>query len=162
MYPRHPHTYYSSTSRRPFLDSPAFKTNMGPSEPLEWPPLILPLSTRPLSRSPSAPGSSPDGSLPDVSSCLPVLGQIPSLAIFVSYRSTTRNYASQNGAPSLVCTLITRAAIHSYTLAGDIVYFHVFGRSMVVLNSLRAAQDLMEKRSLNYSCRPRFVLIVEM
>lgn len=45
---------------------------------------------------------------------------------------------------------------------GDIVYFQVFGRSMIVLNSLKAAQDLMEKRSLNYSCRPRFVLIVEM
>lgn len=47
-------------------------------------------------------------------------------------------------------------------LFGDVVYFHVFGRPMVVLNTLRAAQDLMEKRSLNYSCRPRFVLIVEM
>jgi len=33
---------------------------------------------------------------------------------------------------------------------------------MVVLNTLKAARDLMEKRSLNYSCRPRFVLIVEM
>ncbi|KAI0297971.1 cytochrome P450 [Russula brevipes] len=33
---------------------------------------------------------------------------------------------------------------------------------MVVLNTLQAARDLMEKRSLNYSCRPRFVLIVEM
>ncbi|KAH9039121.1 cytochrome P450 [Lactarius pseudohatsudake] len=47
-------------------------------------------------------------------------------------------------------------------LFGDVVYFHIFGRSMIVLNTLRAAQDLMEKRSLNYSCRPRFVLIAEM
>ncbi|KAI9449001.1 cytochrome P450 [Lactarius psammicola] len=47
-------------------------------------------------------------------------------------------------------------------LFGDVVYFQIFGRSMIVLNTLGAAQDLMEKRSLNYSCRPRFVLIVEM
>jgi hypothetical protein len=33
---------------------------------------------------------------------------------------------------------------------------------MLVLNTLSAARDLMEKRSVNYSCRPRFVLIVEM
>ncbi|KAI0276059.1 cytochrome P450 [Russula aff. rugulosa BPL654] len=45
---------------------------------------------------------------------------------------------------------------------GDVVYFRIFGRPMVVLNTLNAARDLMEKRSVNYSCRPRFVLIVEM
>ena len=33
---------------------------------------------------------------------------------------------------------------------------------MVVLNTLKAARDLMEQRSVNYSCRPRFVLIAEM
>jgi hypothetical protein len=66
------------------------------------------------------------------------------------------------GGPLWYLPLITLVAIHSHTLAGDVVYFHVFGRPMVVLNTLRAAQDLMEKRSLNYSCRPRFVLIVEM
>lgn len=45
---------------------------------------------------------------------------------------------------------------------GDVVYFKVFGRPMIVLNTLKAARDLMEKRSTNYSCRPRFVLLVEM
>jgi len=33
---------------------------------------------------------------------------------------------------------------------------------MVVLNTLKAARDLMEQRSVNYSCRPRFVLLAEM
>lgn len=33
---------------------------------------------------------------------------------------------------------------------------------MIVLNSLTAVRDLMEKRSANYSCRPRFVLIAEL
>jgi len=45
---------------------------------------------------------------------------------------------------------------------GDVVYFKVFGRPMIVLNTLKAARDLMEKRSVNYSCRPRFVLQVEL
>ncbi len=53
-------------------------------------------------------------------------------------------------------------AVLNLAVTGDMVYFQIFGRPMVVLNTLRAAQDLMEKRSLNYSCRPRFVLIVEM
>ncbi|KAH9952213.1 cytochrome P450 [Amylocystis lapponica] len=41
---------------------------------------------------------------------------------------------------------------------GDIFYLHVFGRPMVILNSLQAANDLLEKRSANYSDRPRFPL----
>jgi len=45
---------------------------------------------------------------------------------------------------------------------GDVVYFKIFGRPMIVLNTLNAARDLMEKRGLNYSCRPRFVLLIEM
>ncbi|KAH9986195.1 cytochrome P450 [Russula compacta] len=45
---------------------------------------------------------------------------------------------------------------------GDVVYFTIFGRPMIVVNTLRAALDLMEKHSRNYSCRPRFVLLVEM
>jgi hypothetical protein len=63
-----------------------------------------------------------------------------------------------------MCTHYTCHRTCPFTLpaTGDVVYFQVFGRPMVVLNTLRAAQDLMEKRSLNYSCRPRFVLIVEM
>ncbi|KAA1466823.1 cytochrome P450 [Dentipellis sp. KUC8613] len=45
---------------------------------------------------------------------------------------------------------------------GDVIHARVFGREMVILNSLTAAQDLMEKRSLNYSCRPRMVLMSEL
>ncbi|ETW79741.1 cytochrome P450 monooxygenase 105 [Heterobasidion irregulare TC 32-1] len=45
---------------------------------------------------------------------------------------------------------------------GDVMHARIFGRSMIILNSFRAARDLMDKRSLNYSCRPRLVLIAEM
>ncbi|KAI0933847.1 hypothetical protein AcV5_005883 [Taiwanofungus camphoratus] len=41
---------------------------------------------------------------------------------------------------------------------GNIFYLHVFGRPMVILNSLQAANDLLDKRGANYSDRPRFPL----
>ncbi|KAF9464219.1 cytochrome P450 [Collybia nuda] len=39
---------------------------------------------------------------------------------------------------------------------GDVVYLHVLGKPMIVLNSVQAAVDLLEKRSSNYSDRPDF------
>ena len=43
--------------------------------------------------------------------------------------------------------------------AGDVLYFHALGRSIVVLNSVEAAVDLLEKRSLIYSDRPPLVML---
>lgn len=40
----------------------------------------------------------------------------------------------------------------------DILHFSVLGRSIVVLNSVEAARDLMDKRGANFADRPRFVL----
>ncbi|KAF9526217.1 cytochrome P450 [Crepidotus variabilis] len=45
---------------------------------------------------------------------------------------------------------------------GNIVYLQILGTDMVVLNSLDAARDLLEKRGSIYSDRPRFVLLSEM
>ena len=45
---------------------------------------------------------------------------------------------------------------------GDVIHVHILGHHMVVLNSLRAAQDLLERRGSIYSDRPRFVLLSEM
>lgn len=38
---------------------------------------------------------------------------------------------------------------------GNIIYVHVFGKPMIILNSAKATTDLLEKRSANYSDRPR-------
>ncbi|ESK88498.1 cytochrome p450 [Moniliophthora roreri MCA 2997] len=38
---------------------------------------------------------------------------------------------------------------------GDVMYLKVFGREMVILGSHKAAQDLLENRGANYSCRPK-------
>jgi hypothetical protein len=45
---------------------------------------------------------------------------------------------------------------------GDVIYARVLGRPMVILNTVQAARDLLEKRSAIYSDRPRFLLLREM
>ena len=45
---------------------------------------------------------------------------------------------------------------------GDVIYLKIFGQSVVILHSLQAARDLLDKRSSIYSDRPRFVLLSEL
>lgn len=42
------------------------------------------------------------------------------------------------------------------TSLGDVMHFNILGKSIIVLSSQRAAQDLLDKRSANYSSRPDF------
>ena len=42
------------------------------------------------------------------------------------------------------------------------MYARLFQTPALVLNSLRAAQDLLERRSAIYSHRPRFILLSEL
>jgi len=46
-------------------------------------------------------------------------------------------------------------------MAGDVLSFHVFGKVIVVLNSLKANKELLERRADMYSDRP-VIPIVEM
>jgi hypothetical protein len=39
-------------------------------------------------------------------------------------------------------------------MAGDVLSFYVFGKVIIVLNSLKANKDLLEKRGDIYSDRP--------
>ncbi|KAF4570982.1 hypothetical protein EYR36_008309 [Pleurotus pulmonarius] len=43
---------------------------------------------------------------------------------------------------------------------GDVMHLKVFGRNMIVLNSVQAATDLLEKRSAKYSDRPNVTVYV--
>jgi cytochrome P450 len=40
----------------------------------------------------------------------------------------------------------------------DVIYVHMLGQPIVVLNSVQSAMDLLDKRGANYCDRPRFVL----
>ncbi|KAK0652564.1 cytochrome P450 [Cercophora newfieldiana] len=44
----------------------------------------------------------------------------------------------------------------------DVLFFETFGTKWVVLNSVRSAIELLEKRGSNYADRPRFVMFEEM
>ncbi|TFK25346.1 cytochrome P450 [Coprinopsis marcescibilis] len=44
----------------------------------------------------------------------------------------------------------------------DILYLNVAGKSMVILDTVEAANELLEKRSLIYSGRPRMPMVVEL
>jgi hypothetical protein len=39
---------------------------------------------------------------------------------------------------------------------GDVMYLEVLGRPMIILDTHQSAVDLLDKRSLNYSDRPKF------
>lgn len=44
-------------------------------------------------------------------------------------------------------------------ISGDVMHLHFLGQPVIVLNSVQAAVDLLEKRSANYSDRPRLVVL---
>lgn len=41
----------------------------------------------------------------------------------------------------------------------DVIHVKTLGQSVVVLNSLQAARDLLDKRGANYCDRPQFTLL---
>ncbi|KAG5648072.1 hypothetical protein DXG03_007107 [Asterophora parasitica] len=45
---------------------------------------------------------------------------------------------------------------------GDIIYIYVLGNPILVLNTAKAASDLLEKRGSNYSSRPTRTMVVEL
>ena len=49
----------------------------------------------------------------------------------------------------------------STKLAGEIMYLDGAGQPIVVCNSLKSAFELLERRSGNYSDRPRFIMAQE-
>ena len=48
------------------------------------------------------------------------------------------------------------------SLEGDVVYLHIVGRPLLILNSAKAMRDLLEKRGASFSDRPRIVVLGEM
>ena len=46
--------------------------------------------------------------------------------------------------------------------AGDIIYIYAFGNPIIILNSAKAANDLLDKRSAKYSSRPVCLMVQEL
>ncbi len=55
---------------------------------------------------------------------------------------------------------LSPSAKTSYT--GDVVFYRVFGTKIIMLNTIEVAAELLDKRSANYSDRPRMVMQNEM
>lgn len=49
----------------------------------------------------------------------------------------------------------------AHTFTGDMIYFHVLGQEVVVLNSAAIAHDLLDNRSSIYSHRPLLTMANE-
>ncbi|KAJ7597134.1 cytochrome P450 [Mycena floridula] len=47
-------------------------------------------------------------------------------------------------------------------LYGDLIYIHVLGNPIIILNSATCVSDLLEKRSANYSSRPTRTMVVDL
>jgi hypothetical protein len=43
-------------------------------------------------------------------------------------------------------------------LSGEVIYLEVLGQTMIILDSYRAAMDLLDKRGSIYSDRPKFIV----
>lgn len=103
--------------------------------------------------------------------------RVPSLALlaiaFVAWR-ISRRYSSWNSLPlppgpqgepifghlRIVPTDNPEYAYQKWSEAykSDVLYFNILGQDVVVLNSVQAAADLLDKRGANYCDRPRFWL----
>jgi hypothetical protein len=46
-------------------------------------------------------------------------------------------------------------------MAGEVMYLDGAGQPIVVFNSLKPAYELLERRSGNYSDRPRYIMALE-
>ena len=47
-------------------------------------------------------------------------------------------------------------------MTGDLVFFHGLGNNILVLNSMKAINDLLEKKGSIYSDRPSFTVVGEL
>ena len=50
----------------------------------------------------------------------------------------------------------------SHWISGGIIFAKLFRKPAVIINSYDIARDLLERRSSNYSDRPRFILFMEL
>jgi hypothetical protein len=48
--------------------------------------------------------------------------------------------------------------VGSHMLSGEVMYLEVLGQTMIILDSYRAAMDLLDKRGSIYSDRPKFIV----
>ena len=87
----------------------------------------------------------------------PILGHIrtvPTERPELYYEKLSKEY----GKASFVVERESRNADPSFSADTDILYFKQLQTPVIVLNTVKVAEELLSKRGANYSDRPRFVL----
>ncbi|KAF8510932.1 cytochrome P450 [Hysterangium stoloniferum] len=100
---------------------------------------------------------------------LPAIGVALSLAIWMLVRIRVRTHVPYPPGPSkhfILGNLLDMPTEYEYLkfqewskIYGPIMHLCVFGRNIVVLDSLQVVQDLMDKRALIYSDRPHMTML---
>lgn len=75
---------------------------------------------------------------------------LPSAKSWLAYTEWGKQYGPYSFIPDALC---------SNALPGDLIHVRVFGQHTVIVNSLKVANDLFEKRSHVYSDRPSVPMI---
>lgn len=84
-----------------------------------------------------------------------------SLVTTAPSRVPTRQRSSSNGLRNMVSHPLLVQRLFTDCFAGDIFYLEILGRKIVIVNSYEIANELMDKRSANYSDRPVFPLFMK-
>ena len=87
---------------------------------------------------------------------LPLLGNIFDVPTTLTRRAYYK-LAAKHGMRVFPCPDYV-ACVGADVLTGVIMHLKVLSQSIVVLTSYRAASELLDKRSSNYSNRPQFVM----
>lgn len=99
---------------------------------------------------------------------LTILFSLACIALWFSLKNAKRNPPLPPGPPAeplighfrLIPQNNQEMAFYKWgKIYGDVIHIHFLGRSIIVLNSVQAATDLLDKRSANYSDRPAFPLL---
>lgn len=78
----------------------------------------------------------------------PIIGNllhIPKESSWLAYTKFSKTYG---------INFLFLSALFTISFPGDVLSFHVFGKVIVVLNSVKATKDLLERRGEIYSDRP--------
>jgi hypothetical protein len=70
----------------------------------------------------------------------------------------------QDGPKNMVILILSAVwcFVLNYFHLGPVVYFKVLGREFIVLNSVKAINDLLNSRGANYSTRPSFQMLSDL
>ena len=83
------------------------------------------------------------------------LRRMPSMDQWVVFKEWTQKWGAL-----VLFPLPSKYDLDGYL--GDVIYTTICGKPVIILNSIDAARDLFDKRSANYSDRPRLVAFNEM